>query len=84
MPIIATASVASPTDENEEMRTLMQDEEVQQEMRTALPYCVEEIYKSGLARSSFGTPLRLQTAKTGRNEPCPCGSGKKFKKCCGR
>jgi hypothetical protein len=20
--------------------------------------------------------------KTGRNEPCPCGSGKKFKKCC--
>ena len=23
-------------------------------------------------------------AKVGRNEPCPCGSGKKFKKCCGR
>jgi len=22
-------------------------------------------------------------AKTGRNEPCPCGSGKKYKKCCG-
>jgi len=22
-------------------------------------------------------------AKPGRNEPCPCGSGKKFKKCCG-
>jgi hypothetical protein len=22
--------------------------------------------------------------KTGRNEPCPCGSGKKFKRCCGR
>ncbi|WP_141117991.1 SEC-C metal-binding domain-containing protein [Leisingera sp. JC1] len=20
----------------------------------------------------------------GRNEPCPCGSGKKFKQCCGR
>lgn len=24
----------------------------------------------------------LTTAKTGRNEPCPCGSGKKYKKCC--
>jgi hypothetical protein len=24
------------------------------------------------------------TPKTGRNEPCPCGSGKKYKKCCGR
>ena len=26
-------------------------------------------------------PVRRQ--KVGRNEPCPCGSGKKFKKCCG-
>jgi SEC-C motif-containing protein len=23
------------------------------------------------------------TAKVGRNDPCPCGSGKKYKKCCG-
>ncbi len=23
-------------------------------------------------------------AKTGRNDPCPCGSGKKYKKCCGK
>lgn len=23
------------------------------------------------------------TGKTGRNDPCPCGSGKKYKKCCG-
>ena len=27
-------------------------------------------------------PVRAQ-ATTGRNEPCPCGSGKKYKKCCG-
>lgn len=26
---------------------------------------------------------RVRT-KIGRNEPCPCGSGKKYKKCCGR
>ena len=25
-----------------------------------------------------------KTAKVGRNDPCPCGSGKKFKKCCGK
>jgi hypothetical protein len=39
----------------------------------------------------FGTPLSLlhpdtyvrETRKVGRNEPCPCGSGKKYKKCCG-
>ena len=29
-------------------------------------------------------PLRLERPKVGRNDPCPCGSGKKFKKCCGR
>ena len=26
---------------------------------------------------------RREGRKVGRNEPCPCGSGKKFKKCCG-
>lgn len=24
----------------------------------------------------------MKSAKTGRNEPCPCGSGKKYKQCC--
>ena len=27
-------------------------------------------------------PVVRSTPKTGRNDPCPCGSGKKFKKCC--
>lgn len=35
----------------------------------------------GKALDQFGEPAR--SAKTGRNEPCPCGSGKKFKRCCG-
>ncbi|MCI0541177.1 MAG: SEC-C domain-containing protein [Verrucomicrobiales bacterium] len=26
---------------------------------------------------------RINRPKTGRNDPCPCGSGRKFKKCCG-
>jgi hypothetical protein len=29
------------------------------------------------------TPIRHPQPKPGRNDPCPCGSGKKFKKCCG-
>ncbi len=29
-------------------------------------------------------PVRRSTRKVGRNEPCPCGSGKKYKNCCGR
>jgi SEC-C motif len=31
---------------------------------------------------SLGTPHRDPLRKVGRNDPCPCGSGKKFKKCC--
>jgi len=30
------------------------------------------------------TPASRKAAKVGRNAPCPCGSGKKYKKCCGR
>lgn len=29
-------------------------------------------------------PYRRAMPKVGRNDPCPCGSGKKFKKCCGK
>ena len=29
-------------------------------------------------------PYRRKEAKIGRNAPCPCGSGKKYKNCCGR
>jgi preprotein translocase subunit SecA len=29
-------------------------------------------------------PIRNRTEKVGRNEQCPCGSGKKYKNCCMR
>ena len=29
-------------------------------------------------------PVVREGPKVGRNDPCPCGSGKKFKKCCGK
>jgi preprotein translocase subunit SecA len=29
-------------------------------------------------------PIKRELPKVGRNEPCPCGSGKKFKNCCGK
>ncbi len=32
---------------------------------------------------THGVPVRRATPKIGRNDPCPCGSGKKYKKCCG-
>lgn len=35
-------------------------------------------------RAGAASPLRRASPNLGRNESCPCGSGKKFKKCCGR
>ena len=33
--------------------------------------------------SEKGSPIKRTDQKIGRNAPCPCGSGKKYKKCCG-
>ena len=30
------------------------------------------------------SPVKRKAPKVGRNDPCPCGSGKKYKRCCGR
>jgi len=38
-------------------------------------------FKPSTARQQ-NVPIRRKQKKIGRNEPCPCGSGKKYKKCC--
>lgn len=42
-----------------------------------------DAHAGGVAITDKGRPFVHQADKTGRNDPCPCGSGKKFKKCCG-
>jgi preprotein translocase subunit SecA len=36
-----------------------------------------------VSQAAATLPYRRDTKKVGRNEPCPCGSGKKYKNCCG-
>jgi preprotein translocase subunit SecA len=36
------------------------------------------------AKGAPGAPFKRKTPKVGRNDPCPCGSGRKYKKCCGK
>ena len=52
---------------------------------------VKKIYKYFEAQRSLGAGLqsaattsRRIAPKIGRNDPCPCGSGRKFKHCCAR
>ena len=39
---------------------------------------------SWMEQENVQQPFVRNAPKIGRNEPCPCGSGKKYKKCCGR
>ncbi|HER43390.1 MAG TPA: hypothetical protein ENO08_02915 [Candidatus Eisenbacteria bacterium] len=56
-----------------------------QPAREAKPGPVAPGADIGPAASSAGTrPLQREEPKVGRNDPCPCGSGKKYKKCCGQ
>ena len=54
-----------------------------------MDYCVMEINKFWLSyrtqeqARAKGMALATEAERIGRNDPCPCGSGKKFKKCCG-
>jgi uncharacterized protein len=44
---------------------------------------VEILHRARLAQEkTHMTPANENQPKIGRNDPCPCGSGKKFKKCC--
>jgi preprotein translocase subunit SecA len=44
----------------------------------------QDLTFSGGEEPAKKKPVRRTAEKVGRNAPCPCGSGKKFKKCCGR
>ncbi|MCP5269019.1 MAG: UPF0149 family protein [Zoogloeaceae bacterium] len=48
-----------------------------------LARAVSEIYLFWQAKRGSGT-FRHNGGKVGRNDACPCGSGKKFKQCCGK
>ena len=42
----------------------------------------EDEDEDGLSDDELQSPYVRSTPKIGRNDPCPCGSGKKYKKCC--
>ena len=61
---------ARPEDEAKEIERRQQRQQQQMKLQ------------AGPAQAEAPKPVRAG-AKVGRNDPCPCGSGKKYKKCCG-
>lgn len=62
-------------------------EEIDQEAPDIIPNCVATILKQSrpelFAQAANGNSAPGKKAKPGRNDPCPCGSERKYKFCCG-
>ena len=58
------------------------------EVKKEQPLERKRVARTAVANLGGDGPVKKQPTKTGRkigrNEPCPCGSGKKYKFCCGR
>lgn len=48
------------------------------------PSTISAIYRFWQSHRTPQKPVTRESPKVGRNDPCPCGSGKKFKQCCGK
>ncbi len=59
-------------------------EEFTRDVRRKKERELAQVSLGGGDSSGAGVKQVITTAKVGRNDPCPCGSGKKYKKCCGQ
>jgi len=73
-----------------EEEKLAETPSLREDLTNKIPRALVEIHRFWLpyrmkahAESASTGTLRRSHPKVGRNDPCPCGSGKKFKKCCG-
>jgi uncharacterized protein len=64
--------------------TLAEVQDIRDECAQSLPYAIKGIYDFWKARRKPASAAKTTKRKiAGRNEPCPCGSGRKYKRCCG-
>ena len=72
----------------EEMTESIREETVKELMHVRIEQKVEReqvAKETGTNKDdSANAPVQRKTEKVGRNDPCPCGSGKKYKYCCGK
>lgn len=65
----------------EEQESYPEDEIVA--LQDGLPELARTVFSLGMAARAATPTIRREEPKVGRNDACPCGSGKKFKQCCG-
>ena len=70
--------------EKEKKGFLPSEQKLIHKERSALAEIKEISEERREAKGAPKAPLKRKAPKVGRNDPCPCGSGKKYKKCCGK
>ncbi len=78
--LIETYKIKGSKDDMERVKELLDSWITEYKKRDSSPGT--EDFKSLLKREPPAEPAPKE--KIGRNDPCPCGSGKKYKKCCGK
>lgn len=75
------STLASFADDRSTM-TGAEEERWHSEAPALIPIWVQMLHEWRLENDKH-RPVSAKNEKVGRNDPCPCGSGKKYKKCCG-
>ncbi|WP_296186892.1 YecA family protein [uncultured Neisseria sp.] len=81
-PIMALGGIYDD-EENGEVILHLNEQELTQ-LESDLPHVLLDIYWYWQAIINKPQTVRREGEKVGRNDPCPCGSGKKYKACCGK
>ena len=81
-PIMALGGIYDD-EENGEVILHLNEKELTQ-LESDLPHVLLDIYWYWQAIINKPQTVRRKGEKVGRNDPCPCGSGKKYKACCGK
>lgn len=81
-PIMALGGIYDD-EENGEVILHLNEKELTQ-LESDLPHVLLDIYWYWQAIINKPQTVRLEGEKVGRNDPCPCGSGRKYKACCGK
>ncbi|HHX2521186.1 TPA: UPF0149 family protein [Neisseria subflava] len=81
-PIMALGGIYDD-EENGEVILHLNEKELTQ-LESDLPHVLLDIYWYWQAIINKPQTVRREGEKVGRNDPCPCGSGKKYKACCGK
>ena len=81
-PIMALGGIYDD-EENGEVILHLNEKELTQ-LESDLPHVLLDIYWYWQAIINKPQTVRREGEKVGRNDPCPCGSGRKYKACCGK